>query len=123
MQQQRLEMKNCKTLDLGLADEPFTRSCTAQDYIRQKIPNDSEYDVTITSQNANSTHKEYIISNAFTTNQGVGRFSSTTKSAKKVRPGTQQNNRGNPAAVLDAYTNPHWLDLNASVTGNSTSNY
>ena len=112
-------MKNARALDLGLLDEPFTRSCTAHDDIRQKIPNESEYDVTVTSQNANSIQREYMMSNAFT-NQGLTRLSTNIQSGKKTRPGTQHHNH---AAVTDAYNGNNWFDLNASITGNSAANY
>ena len=85
--QKRPELKNFRGLDLGLLDEPFTRSCTATGEIRPKINAESEYDVTITSQNEHSTYKDSILANAFT-NQGLARHSTTTKSAKKARPGT-----------------------------------
>ena len=118
--QKKLELRNFRGLDLGLLEEPFTRSCTAQHDIHQNLAHpESEYDVTIASQNENSAHKEYLLANAFT-NQGLARHSTTTKSVNKTRPGTQQNN---PAAVLDAYAGTHWFDLNGSATGNSTSNY
>ena len=115
-------MRNLKGLDLALLDEPFHRSCTAQDDIRLKAhPNESEYDVTIGSQNANSMNKEYMMGNAFT-NQGLAGNYLNAKSNKKSRPGTQQNN-SRAAAVLDAYAGSQFFDLNGAVTINSVSNF
>lgn len=75
-----LKIHNAQGFEFNLRDEPFARSCTAQDYMQRKMQQDPE-SISAISQNENSNKKEYnIIRNAFT-NQGLSRFTSTTRSA------------------------------------------
>ena len=119
LSKQNLKIHNSKGFDLSLRDEPFARSCTAQDYMQRKMQQDPET-ISANSQNANSNHKEYnTIKNAFT-NQGLTRFTSAIRSAQKGRPNTQQIDRINNVAVFDAYNSPQNFDiLNSSIVSNN----